>query len=120
VHGESGLSAATKATERLNRGEFSALTESELLEVLADVPNKALSHDRLAGEGLWIVDAVREAGLGTSNGEVRRIIDQGGLYVNGTPWNDATGKLNAGNLLFQSILVLSVGKKQKKALLRFV
>ena len=45
-------------------------------------PARNCRATRLQGEGLTIVDALVEAGLAKSKGEARRIVEQGGAYVN--------------------------------------
>ena len=82
VHGDEGLATAQRATEIFFGAEISDLTDAQLDEIFADVPSKQLPRERLAGEGLSIVDALVEAGLAKSKGEARRIITQGGAYVN--------------------------------------
>ena len=54
--------------------------------------------DRLAGEGLWIVDALCESGLAKSKGEARRTINQGGAYVNNRRIGSLETNLTADDL----------------------
>ena len=73
---------------------------------------------RHAGEGLSIIDAFYEAGLAKSKGEARRIISQGGAYVNNRRVADIEARLGPGDLASESVMVLRAGRK-KYALLRF-
>ena len=57
--------------------------------------------------------------MAKSKGEARRIIAQGGAYVNNRRVADADARLGPGDLAGESILVLRSGKKNY-ALLRFV
>ncbi len=118
VHGEHGLATAQRATEIFFGAEISRLSDAQLEGIFADVPSKELPRDRLAGEGLWIVDALFEAGLVKSKAEARRIIKQGGAYVNNRRVENVETKLGPKDLASESILVLRAGKK-KYALLRF-
>jgi tyrosyl-tRNA synthetase len=118
VHGEDGLAIAQRATEVLFGAEIHELSDAQLGEVFADVPSKELSRDRLAGEGLALVDALVEAGLAKSKGEARRTISQGGAYVNNRRADRVEACLGPDDLASESVMVLRCGKKNY-ALLRF-
>jgi tyrosyl-tRNA synthetase len=118
VHGEDGLAIAQRATEVLFGAEIHELSDAQLGEVFADVPSKELPRDRLAGEGLALVDALVEAGLAKSKGEARRTISQGGAYVNNRRADRVEACLGPNDLAGQSVMVLRCGKKNY-ALLRF-
>ena len=118
VHGQDGLSTAERATEIFFGAEISQLSDEQLGGIFADVPSKQLPRDRLAGGGLSIIDAVFEAGLAKSKGEARRIITQGGAYVNNRRVGGIDTRLGPADLASQSIMVLRCGKKNY-ALLRF-
>ncbi|MEX0585760.1 MAG: tyrosine--tRNA ligase, partial [Pirellulales bacterium] len=118
VHGENGLVSAQRASEVFFGAQVDALTDAELLEIFADVPNKELPRERLSGEGLPIVDALVEAGLAKSKGEARRAVEQGGAYVNNHRVDSFERRLGAADLAGESLLVLRSGKK-RYALLRF-
>ncbi|QDU31093.1 Tyrosine--tRNA ligase [Anatilimnocola aggregata] len=119
VHGEAGLAAARKATEIFFGAEIENLSDSELTEIFADVPNKQLSPSILAGEGLPLIDALVESGLCKSKGDARRVVDQGGAYVNNRRQNGVDTKLTTAQLASETVMVLRSGKKNY-ALLRFV
>ena len=118
VHGAEGLLVAERATEIFFGAEISELDDSQLTAIFADVPSKQLARERLAGEGLSVIDAIYEAGLVKSKGEARRIITQGGGYVNNRRISGIEVRLSTGDLASQSVMVLRSGKK-KYALLRF-
>lgn len=119
VHGAEGLQNAQRATQIFFGGEIDNLNDSQLLEIFADVPSQNLSRDRLgAGEGLNVIDALVEAGLCKSKGEARRVVSQGGAYVNNRRVEDAEKALGASDLASETVMVLRSGKK-KYALLRF-
>jgi tyrosyl-tRNA synthetase len=118
IHGEAGLAAARKATEVFFGAEIENLTDSQLTDIFADVPSKTLPRDRLAGDGLPLVDALVESGLSKSKSDARRTIDQGGTYINNRVRKDAAAKLTAGDLASETVMVVRSGKKNY-ALLRF-
>jgi len=119
VHGDEGLAAAQRATEIFFGAEIDKLSDAELQGIFADVPSKELPRSALSGEGLPLIDALFEAGLAKSKGEARRIITQGGGYVNNRRAANIDVRLGLADLAGDSILVLRSGKKSY-ALLRFV
>ncbi len=118
VHGPDGLTTAERATEIFFGAEISRLSDTQLEDIFADVPSRELPSERLLGEGLSIIDAMFEAGLANSKGEARRIITQGGAYVNNRRVKGIDTRLGPANLVGKSTMVLRAGKKNY-ALLRF-
>jgi tyrosyl-tRNA synthetase len=119
VHGEEGLRTAQRATDIFFGAEISELDDAQLAGIFADVPSKELPRSRLLGEGLPIIDALVEAGLCKNKSESRRIITQGGAYVNNRRIDGLETQLGPGLLAGESTMVLRTGKKNY-ALLRFV
>jgi tyrosyl-tRNA synthetase len=119
VHGDDGLHIAQRATEVFFGAEISELTDAQLAGIFADVPSKELPRDRLSGAGLPIMDAMCESGLARTKSDARRIITQGGAYVNNRRIDGIETQLTAAHLAGESVMVLRSGKKNY-ALLRFV
>ncbi|WP_425617914.1 tyrosine--tRNA ligase [Anatilimnocola sp. NA78] len=119
VHGEAGLDKARKATEIFFGAEIENLSDGELTEIFADVPNKQLAPSMLGGEGLPLIDALVESGLCKSKGDARRVVDQGGAYVNNRQQSGVNTRLTTTQLASETVMVLRSGKKNY-ALLRFV
>jgi tyrosyl-tRNA synthetase len=118
VHGDSGLAAAQRATDVFFGAEIEDLSDNQLVEIFADVPSRQLPRERLAGDGLPLIDALAEAGLAKSKAEARRTIQQGGAYVNNRRMADLETRLTRHHLASETVLVLRTGKK-RYALLRF-
>ncbi len=118
VHNDDGLATAERATKIFFGAEISDLSDAQLQGIFADVPSRQLPRERLTGDGLSIIDAISEAGLAKSKGEARRIITQGGAYVNNRRVEGIETTLSTNDLVGQSTIVLRSGKK-KYALLRF-
>jgi len=118
VHGDGGLQSANRASEILFGGEIDSLSDKQLVEIFADVPSREASRQSLAGEGWWIVEALRESGLSASSGEARRAISDGGVYVNNRRVTDVNRKLTVDDLASETVMVLRKGKRNY-ALLRF-
>jgi tyrosyl-tRNA synthetase len=119
VHGSEGLRAAEQATAVFFGAEIHELSDEQLGAIFDDVPSRALRRGRLEGAGLGIVEALVEAGLAKSKGEARRIVGQGGAYVNNRRVDSPERQLTIGDLAGESMIVLRAGKKNY-ALLRFV
>ena len=119
VHGEEGLRTARRATEIFFGAEIGQLNDAQLTGIFADVPSKELPRDSLRDAGVSIVDALVQSGLCKNKSEARRMIEQGGAYVNNRRVESMEIRLTAANLASESVMVLRSGKK-KYALLRFV
>ena len=119
VHGPEGLKIAQRATDVFFGAEISELTDAQLIGIFADVPSKELPRSRLGGQGISIIDALCESGLAKTKNEARRIITQGGAYVNNRRIEGIETQLGAAHLAGESVMVLRAGKKNY-ALLRFV
>ncbi|MEO9903290.1 tyrosine--tRNA ligase [Nisaea sp.] len=74
------------------------------------LPRVSVEASQLS-EGLWIVDAMRIAGLATTNGEARRLIKNGGARVNDVAVSDETLKLGNADIT-DGVVKLSSGKKK--------
>ena len=118
VHGDEGLNAANRASEILFGGEIDRLSDKQLVEIFADVPSCTASRQSLAGDGWWIVEALRESGLAPSSSDARRAISEGGVYINNRRVTDVNRKLKPEDLASETVMVLRKGKKNY-ALLRF-
>jgi tyrosyl-tRNA synthetase len=118
VHGPQGLAKAQRATDILFGAEIEALSDAELGEIFADVPSGKLERKLLADGSLTVVDGLFLGGLAASKGEARRIVAQGGAYLNNRRVAE-NRPLADNDLASETVLVLRSGKK-KYALLRFV
>jgi len=118
VHGQQGLATAQRATEVFFGAEIGHFDDALLGQIFADVPSKELPRKRLSGDGLSIVDALYEAGLAETKSVARRIVTQGGAYVNNRRVDSLDARLGPDDLASESMIVLRSGKK-RYALLQF-
>ena len=81
VHGEEGLKTALGATQTLFGGDVTGKSASELETIFKDVKSAELTKDAVVGRNVFSVAAA--AGMFASNGEARRMAQQGGLSLNG-------------------------------------
>jgi tyrosyl-tRNA synthetase len=120
VHGPNGLEKAEAATAIFFGGEISqGMDAADLQQIFVDVPSQSAPRDRLAGEGMPLVEALVLSTLAKSKGEARRTIEQGGAYVNNRRQVAVDARLSEQDLVGETMIVLRSGKKNY-ALLRFL
>ncbi len=111
VHGQSGLSNAEQASQVLFGGEVSGLSAAEIEDIFADVPSSTLEKARLSGAGLSVIDLLNDTGLVKSNGEARRAITEGGVYINNHRISAVDGAVNVDDLMEGKFIIVRRGKK---------
>ena len=111
VHGEETADQVVKAAEILFGGTVEGLSDEELLSIFSDAPSTEMQRQRLGDGELGIVDAFAETGLQNSKGATRRLIKQGGAYLNNVRVEDKQRVLSEDDLASESMLVLRSGKK---------
>jgi tyrosyl-tRNA synthetase len=110
VHGEDGLRIAQKATEVLFGGSLEGCSADDLMTIFADVPSADLTRAEVNGAN--VVDVVAASGLCSSKGEARRLIQNGGLYVNNQRIEDPAKAVEQDDLVDDRVLILRSGKKK--------
>ena len=75
-----------------------------------DIPSTQIDSSSLL-QGIGVFDAFRESGLCKSNGEARRLMNQGGLYLNQKPLSDPDYRITKDDFKEGSVL-LRAGKKR--------
>lgn len=108
VHGATAAHKAAQATQQLHRTDAGAQAGSALAELVdpAVLPTHYFNH----APELSIQDILVAYAVVKSKKEARRLIDQGGLEVDGAPCADPFMMIPARNLLHQG-LVIKKGKK---------
>ena len=119
VHGVEHLQVAQKATAFFFGAEIADVRDEQLNDVFGDVPSQQLPRAELGGDGLGLIEALAAAGLVKSKGEARRVIQEGGVYVNNRRLTDIASRLSVADLASETMVVLRRGKK-RYALLKFV
>ena len=99
VHGEQAASSAQATAKSL----FGGVAAAE------NMPATTLRAGELPQQGLGILDALVACGLAASKGEARRLIQQGGISLDGEKAADPTAVLAAGML--EKGIVIKKGKK---------
>lgn len=104
VHGKEAAESSHRAVLSLFRNEKS-VTDTD---IVGGIPSKVLD---LQSDTINIVDLFKESGLCPSKSEARRLIKQGGAYVNGIPVPGCN--VNIGRRALEGVgLILKAGKKR--------
>ena len=112
VHGEELMIKAERASAVLFGEEIEGLTVQEVLEIFGDVPSTELPLSRFGKDGLLLVDVVTECGLTSSKSEARRLIKEGGLYLNNRRVLDVYYTLSLDESIEGQFFLLRKGTKQ--------
>lgn len=115
VHSEDDYNAAVEASNILFGGATSEalkhLDEATLLDVFNGVPQFEVSRDELAA-GIKAIDLCTEkATVFSSKGEMRKLIQSGGVSVNKEKLSDPEAVINTSSLLDEKYLLVQRGKK---------
>ena len=108
VHGEAGLKTAQGATQTLFGGSIEGKTADELETIFKDVKSAEMSKADCVGQPVFMIAA--KAGMFKSNGEARRMAQQGGLSLNGAKVDDKR-VFEDDDLVGGRVAVLRSGKK---------
>lgn len=111
VHGDEGLNEAIKATEALKPGAKTKLDWKTIEEIAKDVPSCLLPYDQVLS--LPLLDLSVSTGLLESKSAARRLLKQGGLYLNNNKVDSDAKKIEADDIVDGKVILLSAGKKNK-------
>jgi len=108
VHGSHATAQVIAASGALfGRGELRELDASTLDAAMAEVPTGLV---KLA-EAPTIVDLLVKSGLADSRGAARRVVNEGGAYVNNSKIADVEWQPGSSDLLHERWLVVRRGKR---------
>lgn len=111
VHGEEGVQTALKVTQAASPGAKGSLDTTTLEAIAADMPSHTCTKMEIVQAKL--IDVMVKYGLQASKGDARRLIRNGGVYVNNEQVQDENFILEASHLIDGRLLLLAVGKKNK-------
>jgi tyrosyl-tRNA synthetase len=112
VHGEQATAQAERAAAVLFTEDVASLDEASLVDAFADAPSSVRDRAQLAGEGVSLVEALRDTGLDPSLSAARRTLDQGGAYVNNRKQSDPERRLGSEDLIAGRYVLLRKGKRE--------
>ena len=111
IHGQSGLDQALKVTQAFFGGDISGLSADQMEDVLDGSSVTEVTRDQLSGEGLRFSELAILTGAGKSGGDIRRTIEQGGMYLNGEQIGDANRTVKTEDLVEGRLLIIRRGRK---------
>lgn len=109
VHGEEGLQEALKTTAAATPGKLS-FDEENLGQVKDSMPSVELAKGDVLGQNY--IDVAVASGLLKSKGEARRLLQNGGAYINGEKVSSVDTLIESSHVLKDEFVVLSAGKKK--------
>lgn len=110
VHGEEALQNAIAASQAMFGGDLAGLDQATLLDVFSEVPSEEIDRATLTS-GALLVDILTDRGIFESKSEARRLIKNGGLYLNSRRIESEDMVFNADALLTDDMAVVRKGKK---------
>ena len=111
VHGEKMAGMAKKASEVLFGGEVSEIADETLEEIFPDVPKANFIASKLS-KGIELTAALVSCNAVSSKGEAKRLISQGGVYVNNKKVESLNYKLTFNDLASEHFIIIRTGKKR--------
>jgi tyrosyl-tRNA synthetase len=126
VHGEAVAEQVRAASNVLFGGGLAELTPEALPHLASAVPTSplpagvvtdAVANGTSASPVPSLLDTLVAVGAQPSKGAARRLMAQGGVYVNEQRWTDAERSLAPGDLLFGRAVLLRLGKNKYHLLL---
>lgn len=110
VHGEDAARRAIAATQVMFGGSLEELSDADLEPLLADVPSSEIARSELEA-GIPLIDLLASTELQKSKGAARRLVSQGGGYVNNVKVEAADKVVTLDDLGTESMIVLRAGRK---------
>ncbi len=110
VHGPEVTRKVRLAAQALFSEDILGL-DPEVIEIaIADAPTISVSAGSLA-QGVGLVELFCDAGLTRSRSEARKVIEQGGAYLNNARVHDVDAEVTSEDVLAGGVLLLRRGKK---------
>ncbi len=115
THGRGAAERVARVSEVLFGGDPAAADEQTLADLAAEIPSAAWPE----GDGtLDVVSLLVAAGSAASRGEARRLVEQGGIHVNGAVVRDPAATYSAADLLAGRFLLVRRGRHDQRILVR--
>ena len=109
VHGEEATKEANTSAKVLFGAPLTDLTEKQLTDIFSDVPSSELSSNNV--KKLSFLELLVESGLSKSKGEAKRLISNGGAYLNNVRVDDLALLMKDTDAVNSNLIVLRTGKK---------
>lgn len=111
VHGEDALQQALRVTQAAAPGAETKLDGATLEALSNEIPCHTIPQTDF--EGAKLLDLIVKLGIQPSKGEVKRLVKNGGLYLNNEGIKDENYTLQPSDLIDHKLALLGIGKKNK-------
>ena len=111
VHGKEEADKAVHASGMLFGQEITKLGERDFRAIFAEVPTTEIPRHELEA-GLELIDLMVKTTLQPSRAAAKRLLGQGGVYVNNVRIEQEEHRLGPHDLISPSALVLRAGRKK--------
>jgi tyrosyl-tRNA synthetase len=121
THGRGAAERVARVSELLFGGDPTAADAQTLADLAAEIPSAPWPEGEPVDPdqpGLDLVEVLILAGTAASRGEARRLVEQGGVHVNGRPARDLQERFTAADLLAGRFLLVRRGKRDQRVLVR--
>jgi tyrosyl-tRNA synthetase len=119
LHGDDGVASAERATDVLFGDEpYGTMGDDVLAAAFGEAPSIEISRARL-DEGIGLLELMTAVGASASNGEARRLVQQGAVRINNAPVDDPARVVTPADLAGETTVVLRAGRR-RQFLARFV
>lgn len=113
IHGDAGVLAAERATGVLFGGTpVTDLDDATLAMAFEQAPTTTFARTDLEA-GIGLLQLMTDLGASSSNGEARRLIDQGAVRINDEAVSESSRVVTAEDLATETTLLVRVGKKRQ-------
>jgi len=111
IHGPEGLETALKVTKGAAPGSDTVLDAAILESIARDMSHKDLPMASVSGAK--VIDLLVQLEMQASKGEARRLVKNGGVYLNNQKITDENYAIAQSDLIEGKMLLLAAGKKHK-------
>jgi tyrosyl-tRNA synthetase len=111
VHSEDGLQTAIRVTAGIAPGSEARLDPDVLENLAANMPSCQLFLEQVVN--IKLIDLLVEIGLQSSKSEARRLIRNGGVYINNEKVEDENYVISNKVLIDNRLMLIAAGKKNK-------
>ncbi|MFM7463773.1 MAG: tyrosine--tRNA ligase [Actinomycetota bacterium] len=115
IHGEETALRVEKASKALfGQADLHELDEKTLESAISELPRVDISRS----ESLIWVDLMARSGVVDSKSAARRVVKEGGAYLNNAKISDESAELSDADFLYGRIAVMRKGKRELVAVIR--
>jgi len=115
THGRGAAERVARVSEILFGGDPAAADAQTLADLAAEIPATPWPE---AAEPLDILSILVATGASPSRGDARRVVEQGGVHVNGALVGDAGARFGPADLLGGRYLLVRRGRRDQRVMVR--